>query len=401
MLCFFSTVFLWGQSPHGSNLKIDCASCHNPGGWEIDLEALQFDHSITDFELNGTHALVDCKSCHTDLVFDSTPTDCFSCHTDVHAQSVGNDCVRCHTTDTWLVFEIPELHEQNGFPLIGAHSNLSCIECHTLESSLIFNRLGNECIECHRDDYFATQSPNHAMAGFSTDCFECHDPLGFGWDGANVLHDFFPLTKGHDIQDCSACHNVNNFSDISADCFACHMDDYAMAQNPNHQSGNFPTDCASCHTTDIGWMPALVDHDFFPLTSGHDIQDCNACHQNGNFNNTPTDCFACHMQDYNQTTNPNHQAANFPTDCASCHTTNPGWMPASFDHDTKFFPIYSGKHEGVWNSCTDCHMAPNNFAIFDCLNCHPAGEMADEHDDVNGYVYQSNACFQCHPQGEE
>ena len=328
-LVLFSTTCMLGQSPHGPDLKIDCASCHNPGGWDIDLGTLTFDHSSTNFDLEGAHQLLDCASCHSDLRFDNTPTDCFSCHTDVHAQSVGNDCMRCHTTENWLVFGVPELHEQNGFPLIGAHSNLSCVECHSMETSLVFNRLGNECIECHRTDYVATQNPNHVMAGFSTDCFICHDPLGFGWEGANIVHDFFPLTQGHDIQ------------------------------------------------------------------------DCNACHDNGTFSNTPTDCFACHMQDYQQTSNPNHQAANFPTDCASCHTTNPGWMPASFDHDSKFFPIYSGEHEGVWNSCTDCHMVANNFAVFDCLNCHPAGEMADEHDDVNGYIYQSNACLQCHPQGEE
>jgi hypothetical protein len=148
-------------------------------------------------------------------------------------------------------------------------------------------------------------------------------------------------------------------------------------------------------------MPATFDHDFFPLTLGHDIQDCNACHENGNFNNTPTDCFACHMEDYQTAQNPNHQAAGFPTDCVQCHTTNPGWMPATFDHDEMYFPIYTGKHDDVWSSCTDCHMNPNNYAVFDCLSCHPAGDTNDEHDGVSGYVYESNACFACHPDGED
>jgi len=78
--------------------------------------------------------------------------DCASCHVDIHSQSVGNDCVRCHTSETWLVDNIPELHEENGFPLIGSHSNLSCVECHTSETTLRFDRVGNECISCHRDD---------------------------------------------------------------------------------------------------------------------------------------------------------------------------------------------------------------------------------------------------------
>lgn len=392
---------LRSQSPHGTELQIDCAQCHTSEGWAIDYDELQFDHSQTSFELEGTHEQVDCKSCHATLIFNETPTDCISCHVDVHSQSVGNDCMRCHTTDNWLVFDTPEIHEQNGFPLIGVHTNLSCVECHSQESSLIFNPIGNECIECHRDDFLATQSPNHMNAGFSQDCIECHTTTGFGWDGANVNHDFFPLTQGHDIQDCSQCHDVTNFSDISADCFACHQNDFAQTTNPNHDNAGFSTNCIECHTTAPGWMPATLEHDFFPLTLGHDIMDCNACHATGNFSDTPTDCFACHMDDFAQTTNPNHEAANFPTDCVQCHTTNPNWMPATFDHDDMFFPIYSGRHEDVWNQCTDCHTNSNDFSVFTCLNCHPAGDTADEHDGVSGYMYESNACFQCHPTGED
>ncbi|QQX78096.1 MULTISPECIES: hypothetical protein [Aequorivita] len=460
-----------GQSPHGTSLKIDCSQCHNPEGWTVDLQTIKFDHSTTNFDLEGTHQVADCKSCHTSMVFNEAPSDCISCHTDVHSQSVGNDCVRCHTSENWLVFNIPEIHEENGFPLIGSHSNLSCVECHSNESSLIFNPLGNECIECHRNDYLATQNPNHSLSGFSQDCIECHNPLGLGWDSTGIIHDFFPLTLGHDIQDCSQCHDVTNFSNISADCFSCHDDDFAQTTNPNHTNAgfstdcvechttnpgwvpatinhdffpltlghdvqdcnachingnfnntptdcfachdddynqttnpnhiaaNFPTDCVVCHTTNPGWQPATINHDFFPLTLGHDIQDCNACHINGNYNNTPTDCFACHEDDYNQTTDPNHIAANFPTDCASCHTTNPGWTPATFDHDNMYFPIYSGKHEGEWNSCVDCHTNPNDYSTFSCFLCHSQGEMDDEHDEVNGYIYESNACFACHPDG--
>ena len=35
------------------------------------------------------------------------------------------------------------------------------------------------------------------------------------------------------------------------------------------------------------------------------------------------------------------------------------------------------------------------------LTCHPRGEMNDEHDDVRGYRYESNACLSCHPTGRE
>ncbi|WP_203296587.1 cytochrome c3 family protein [Luteirhabdus pelagi] len=476
LVFLLGTALLLGQSPHGENLQIDCAQCHNPEGWEIDFETLQFDHATTDFELEGAHELTDCASCHSDLVFENAPKDCISCHLDIHSQTVGNDCMRCHDTQSWLVDEIPELHEQNGFPLIGVHANVSCVECHTGDVRIIFNRIGNECIECHRQDYLATQNPNHVAAGYSTDCTECHNPFGFGWEAEGINHDFFPLTLGHDIQDCNQCHTSGTFSGLSPECVNCHLDDFNQTSNPNHTATGFSTDCIECHTTDPGWMPATFDHDdqFFPIYSGehegvwsdcvechpnpsnyavftcttchtagetndehegisgyvYESTACLACHPTGNesegfdhsatnfplmgghmgvdciqchadgYQGTPTDCESCHLTDFNQTTNPNHSAANFPTDCTQCHTVN-AWEPADFDHDGMYFPIYSGEHQGEWNNCIDCHTDPNNYSIFDCLNCHPAGETNDDHEDVPDYQYTSNACFQCHPTGEE
>lgn len=390
---------IYSQSPHGESLKIDCAQCHNPSGWTLDAENIQFDHNNTDFELEGTHAVTDCKLCHTSLVFEQVKTDCVSCHLDMHSMTVGNDCMRCHDTNSWLVDNIPELHEENGFPLIGTHNILSCVDCHISETALRFDRLGNECISCHQNDYVTTQNPNHLTNGFSTDCVECHNPLGTDWDSAVINHEFFPLTLGHDIQDCSQCHDVNNFSNISPECVSCHQQDYTQTTNPNHVSANFSTDCVLCHTTNPGWIPAVLNHDFFPLTLGHAIEDCTACHINGNFTNTPTDCFACHQNDYAATTNPDHEAANFPTDCVACHTTNPGWIPATFDHDGLFFPIYSGSHDGEWNNCIDCHTNTNDYSIFTCITCHTQADTDDEHEDVGGYIYQSNACLSCHPNG--
>jgi len=326
-IILFLTVILpsLAQSPHGDGLKIDCAQCHNSAGWNIEVEYIKFDHSTTKFDLEGTHVKTDCILCHSTLVFDEAPTDCFSCHTDVHSMSVGTDCVRCHTSQTWLVDNISEIHEENGFPLIGTHNGLSCVECHLSETNLRFDNVGNDCISCHRDDYLAVQSPDHT--GFSTNCLDCHNPLGIGWD------------------------------------------------------------------TDV------IAHDFFPLTLGHDIQDCNLCHTNGNFSGADPDCISCHQDDYAQTINPNHQAADFQTDCISCHTTNPGWMPATFDHDALFFPIYSGEHEGEWNACIDCHTDPNNYSVFTCTTCHMNSETDENHIGVSGYVYESSACFECHPAG--
>jgi hypothetical protein len=44
---------------------------------------------------------------------------------------------------------------------------------------------------------------------------------------------------------------------------------------------------------------------------------------------------------------------------------------------------------------------PGNFKHFNCLGCHEhsMSRMNGAHDDVRGYVYDSNACYNCHPTG--
>src|SRR5690606_34676322 len=111
-------------------------------------------------------------------------------------------------------------------------------------------------------------------------------------------------------------------------------------------------------------------------------------------------CFGCHAADYNQTTNPSHTALQFPTDCAACHAED-AWTPAAFeDHDTQYFPIYSGEHQGTWDQCTDCHTNPNNYAIYSCVVCHTPSPTNQQHAGVNGYVYENAACLACHPTGD-
>lgn len=345
---------LLGQSPHGESFRVNCADCHTADSWDIpaehwtfreaslvkpevtvlpETEAEQakafFTHEDTDFPLEGGHRTIDCRFCHETLVFSEASTSCVSCHTDIHHMTVGDDCARCHTSDNWLVDNITELHQENGLPLLGMHAQISCNDCHESESGLQFTRIGNDCINCHREDYLATTSPNHAAAGYSLDCIECHDVNAMSW-GASILHDFFPLVKGHDIA------------------------------------------------------------------------DCNACHTNGVFENTPTDCFSCHQDDYNQAANPNHVALNFGIDCKQCHTLDVNWMPATFDHDGMYFPIYSGNHKDAWNDCADCHIG-GNLNSFSCIDCHEhndPNDLADEHNDVSGYIYASPECLRCHPNGD-
>jgi hypothetical protein len=217
----------------------------------------------------------------------------------------------------------------------------------------------------------------------------------------------FPLVGNHLTADCQQCHSryVNlYFEPLNTDCYSCHSGDYSSAQNPNHASAGFSTQCQDCHSiTASSWSASNISHDFFPLEGGHALPDCFACHeQGGNFTGLSTECVSCHQDNYNATTNPNHITAGFPTDCIQCHTIY-GWSPASFDHDGLYFPIYTGEHAGKWDACADCHEVPNNLSVFTCISCHEHNqqEMNDKHQSVQGYLYESNACLSCHPDGSK
>ena len=428
-MLFLVTATTWGQNPHGEKLDYDCKACHTPGSWSYTANEELFSHNKTGFALEGEHAKTACKDCHTDLVFEETENTCVACHTDVHSMSVGNDCARCHTPENWLVDNIPELHEANGFPLLGAHRFTACTDCHQSETNLRWDRIGNECAMCHLTDYNATTDPKHTAPFFTTNCAECHNPFNPDWGNTSEsFHLFFPLKDGHDIADCSKCHDLNNFGAADPACISCHQDNLnnLPASAPDHST--LGTDCALCHNT-IAWTPATFNHS---LTT----QACLFCHQN-DYNNIPasapdhsnlgTDCGSCHTTnswtpatfDHNQTTQaclvchqndfnnipasaPDH--STFGTDCGTCHTTN-SWTPANFGHDDPSdFPIYSGNHgPGVWNACTDCHIG-GNYNTFSCIDCHEhddPNDLADEHDDVPGYQYNSIACLNCHPRGNE
>lgn len=398
-LALFNVVV--AQSPHGDLKGKDCGNCHNPQNWIVDTKKLDFDHSTTKFSLKGQHSTVDCKTCHTTLKFEGTPVTCSSCHTSVHGNTLSNDCQSCHTPENWLVKEILPLHERSRFPLFGSHQTADCGMCHQNYEVRRFEPVQTDCYSCHAKDYFATAVPNHPNGKFSTDCTLCHDVKAVNWRSSNINHEFFPLTGGHSRPSCFDCHNQGTFTGLSRECYSCHQPNFEATKNPDHVLGNFSKLCQVCHNINA-WVPAQFDHNLttFPLTGRHTTTPCASCHTSG-YAGTPKACVSCHQTNYNATTNPNHIAASIPTTCESCHTTS-GWQPAQFDHDGPYFPIYSGKHRGKWDACSDCHKNPASFAEFSCTTCHEhnQNDMNSEHQGIQGYRWESSACYACHPSGD-
>ncbi|HRI46155.1 MAG TPA: hypothetical protein PK559_03540 [Ignavibacteriaceae bacterium] len=393
---------LYAQSPHGENFSIECSICHSDNSWNKLIEPIKFDHSQTKFRLLGQHRRLECKSCHQSLEFNLIQTDCASCHQDVHQNSVSKDCLVCHDFNSWIVKDIIKLHQSSRFPLVGKHKSADCSDCHRDYDNRIFRPNGIECFDCHKNDFNNSQNPNHVIAGFDKDCLMCHSINQQSWNKSNFNHDFFSLVGGHKIGNCFACHTQSNFKGLTKDCYSCHKSDYENVLSPNHVSGNFSKECSDCHNIN-GWVPASFNHNLtqFPLTGRHVNLSCQLCHSGG-YSGTSSECYSCHKNDYeNGQNNPNHVVANFPTECRVCHSTN-GWTPSNFQHDAQYFPIYSGKHRNKWSNCSDCHRVPTSFASFSCIDCHEhrKSRMDDEHSDVNGYVYVSNACLSCHPKGD-
>jgi hypothetical protein len=213
----------------------------------------------------------------------------------------------------------------------------------------------------------------------------------------------FPLTGAHQGVNCARCHTNGQYAGTPTDCVSCHRSNYNGATNPNHQAGGFSTTCQSCHTTNA-WKPASFDHNTtrFALTGAHRNTDCARCHTNGRYAGTPTTCVSCHQSKYDSAS-PNHRASGFPTSCQDCHSTST-WSGATFDHDGRYFPIYSGNHRSVWgSSCATCHTNPSNYAVFACINCHEHSKSStdNDHKNVRGYSYDSASCYRCHPRGRE
>ncbi len=317
-----------------------------------------------------------------------------------HGEKLSFSCTDCHTTSGWK-FEMEKSkfdHNKTEFKLEGQHGLTNCSECHT---SLVFNEAKSNCVDCHSDLHNTT---------VGTDCARCHTPKSWIVDNITEIHQMgrFPLLGAHNSIDCSACHTSASqleFEPLGVECIDCHQDNYLATTTPDHSQAGYSTNCIECHKIEAHeWSSSGINHDFFPLNEGHEIADCSACHKEGLTGPISPDCYSCHQNDYNSATNPTHQNAGFSTDCVECHTLSPDWKPANFTaHDGMFFPIYSGEHKGEWDACTDCHTQPDNYSAFSCIDCHEhnRSEMDDEHNDVNGYSYNSMACFSCHPGGSE
>jgi len=390
--------------PHGDDFSLACETCHSTSDWSVNFGEISFKHEDTGYPLSGRHQEANCRSCHVSLEFQRIGTACLDCHQDVHQAELGSRCEDCHTPQSWENRrEMFEAHYKANFPLTGRHALLDCQTCHQSQQPGQFAGTPAECKSCHLDNFLQTINPTHSQAGFNLDCANCH--TSSNWQESIFDHGAFsgfPLKGRHKKTDCQSCHINNQLTGLPTECVSCHEADYQAATDPGHQLAGFDTNCQNCHNASA-FDPSTWAHDQqtgFELTGAHLSINCSACHTAG-FSGTATQCISCHEADYNSATNPNHISGSFPEDCTQCHSAK-AWKPATFEHDKSYFPIYSGAHRGEWNNCADCHVSPSDYSQFECINCHEHREskMNEEHRNRDNYVYNSQACYNCHPRGK-
>jgi hypothetical protein len=150
--------------------KEKCTYCHSVENWEM----ITFDHSQTEFKLEGKHQSAKCSSCHRDpdekdtsspVNFKIAAKSCQDCHQDSHigqfsekSTSSGDitgvtKCDRCHAPVDWSAAGFS--HDRDSrFKLEGAHRDLKCIKCHKKNYNspgepVIYKPLDTACSACH------------------------------------------------------------------------------------------------------------------------------------------------------------------------------------------------------------------------------------------------------------
>ncbi len=151
-------------SQHTLQDGTDCTQCHD-GADRME----GFDHA-SFFPLDGSHAGLECASCHADQRFRGTPINCAGCHQEpaIHAGFFGQRCGACHTPTAWR----PALLTAHTFPLDhGGQGPVTCLTCHTRKYPEY------TCYACHAHQQTEILA-SHTRVGISVaevpNCAGCH-----------------------------------------------------------------------------------------------------------------------------------------------------------------------------------------------------------------------------------
>jgi hypothetical protein len=242
--------------PHSGSMKGRCASCHATSDWRnVNRRRVEssFDHSSTEFDLQGSHTDAPCASCHdarasgalqgirirfqrgtARRTFPPPISDgCPACHEDQHQgvfreREGGGACDECHSQRAWLPsrYDLAWHNREAAYSLEGAHMVVPCASCHTLPDGETEFRIGiPTCQECHESN-----SP-HGSQFAERACESCHVADSFEIDGFDHDGTRYPLDGAHRGVECASCHPVTPLPDggamvlyrpLDSECRDCH-----------------------------------------------------------------------------------------------------------------------------------------------------------------------------------
>jgi len=223
-----------------------CESCHRVDAWKPSLFTVE-QHAELRLALNGAHANVECRACHSPSRSDLPPLpdpavlgsagvaltllepSCGSCHFDPHdgrfelggERVKAGSCVACHGVDRFNPSTVDaDAHRQFSYVLDGAHRSTPCGFCHKeLEQpapeinllsvqgsprNLRFESPHDRCSRCHTSSHENEFSARNRDAA----CERCHVQETFR-PAPNFDHDrdsAYVLDGAHRNVPCAKCH---------------------------------------------------------------------------------------------------------------------------------------------------------------------------------------------------
>jgi hypothetical protein len=425
-----------------------CSGCHSDHhGRNFDILNLnedKFNHNLTGYKLEGSHAKTSCRDCHQTRFVQSTElkkkkgtflgldSKCASCHEDYHQQTLSNTCSNCHTQEKFKPASKFN-HDNSKFVLKGKHKTVDCSKCHpvTVKNNKDFQQFTgirfDGCTNCHNDPH---------ENKFGQNCTYCHTEESFKLvkNLSNFDHDKtrFKLIGKHEVVSCKSCHKNNLTASLKHNrCADCHSD---FHKGQFVENGAF-TDCKECHT-EQGFQQSsfsIERHNKgkFKLEGAHIATPCTACHlttPEWKFKQIGFQCKDCHKDIHEAYLDKKYYPE---ANCLKCHSSD-RWDQISFDHNQTNYQL-EGKHQiqscrscheikneeskpglkftGLTQRCSDCHLDNHNGQFNHegnnlCSNCHkPEGWAPSTFDhDKSAFKldgkHEDVACIKCHPMVE-
>ncbi len=292
---------------HKGKFGKSCQKCHQESGFKR-IKVKNFDHSKTEFPLEGKHVAVNCNQCHkkSESWVLTKFSQCIDCHDNFHKGEFKKvkspeKCEDCHSVKGYVPANYGvEEHNKTDFPLKEAHLAAPCILCHTKSvnknKELVkrkFKFPSMDCNVCHKDPHRKQVDKYKVEKG----CLSCHS--GTSWSDVHFDHGLtgYSLTGRHQKAGCRDCHSkvfsfelkksirlkIPDFEEKKKECFECHKDPHQgqfKELDANEKQGSGVVKCDKCHTT-TDWYAELFEHNTqsrFKLDGAHEKARCEACH---------------------------------------------------------------------------------------------------------------------------